>query len=350
MLNITENTKIYVYCPAGVVTGGVELLHQLVDILNKCGRDAYVCYLGDKPHECPSEYSSYNLKFASSVEDEACNIAVYFDSGFSQAFELKNIQKVLWWMSVDNLFRNECLKLSFTDMYLFDKKFAIVSFLRKAKQLLKGRNIFRKGFSIQGLIGLDIVAAYQSEYARDFLEKKGFKKIAPLKDYINTEHRLQGDNVTNRESRVLYNPKKGFEYTKQLMKIAPELNWIPIQNMTRNELISLMRTSKLYIDFGNHPGKDRLPREAALNGCCIITGRRGSANFYGDIAIPNKYKFDESIADKSRVVETIEDVVNNYETVIHDFDDYVSNILKEENEFYNQVYDLFQITANEISC
>ena len=30
---------------------------------------------------------------------------------------------------------------------------------------------------------------------------------------------------------------------------------------------------KLYIDFGGFPGKDRLPREAVMHDCCIITGK-----------------------------------------------------------------------------
>jgi len=44
---------------------------------------------------------------------------------------------------------------------------------------------------------------------------------------------------------------------------------------------------KLYVDFGKHPGKDRMPREAAVHGCCIITGRRGAAGNPFDIPIPN---------------------------------------------------------------
>ena len=35
MLNINNKTKIYVLCPKDSVTGGAELLHQLVHIINK---------------------------------------------------------------------------------------------------------------------------------------------------------------------------------------------------------------------------------------------------------------------------------------------------------------------------
>jgi len=35
---------------------------------------------------------------------------------------------------------------------------------------------------------------------------------------------------------------------------------------------------QVYIDFGHHPGQDRLPREAVQCGCVVITGKRGSGN------------------------------------------------------------------------
>lgn len=59
-----------------------------------------------------------------------------------------------------------------------------------------------------------------------------------------------------------------------------------------------MSKSKVYIDFGNHPGKDRIPREAAISGCIVITGKRGAAAFAEDVCIPETYKFDESCAKK----------------------------------------------------
>lgn len=58
------------------------------------------------------------------------------------------------------------------------------------------------------------------------------------------------------------------------MKKARELNFKPIINMTRDEVIRELQRAKVYIDFGNHPGKDRIPREAAILGCCAIVGKR----------------------------------------------------------------------------
>ena len=69
-----------------------------------------------------------------------------------------------------------------------------------------------------------------------------------------------------------------------------KFNFIPIQGMSSIEVANLLESAKIYIDFGNHPGKDRLPREAVLSGCCIITNSKGSAKNSVDICISKKYK------------------------------------------------------------
>ena len=64
MIKVYSDSQIYVYCPAGLVTGGAELLHQLVSILNDNGKNAYIVYCGDKAHILPEDYKCYNIKIA----------------------------------------------------------------------------------------------------------------------------------------------------------------------------------------------------------------------------------------------------------------------------------------------
>jgi hypothetical protein len=44
------------------------------------------------------------------------------------------------------------------------------------------------------------------------------------------------------------------------------------------------------MDPGNHPGKDRMPREAALAGAITLVGRSGSAANWQDVPIPWEHK------------------------------------------------------------
>lgn len=59
MIKDIQNKKVYVYCLASVVTGGCELLHQLVDFLNDNHRDAYIIYIGKGAKKVPEAYSAY---------------------------------------------------------------------------------------------------------------------------------------------------------------------------------------------------------------------------------------------------------------------------------------------------
>lgn len=63
--------------------------------------------------------------------------------------------------------------------------------------------------------------------------------------------------------------------------------------MTTQQIIKILDESMVYIDFGNHPGKDRIPREAALRNCIVMTNKSGSAANDIDIPIPAEYKFSE---------------------------------------------------------
>ena len=205
--------------------------------------------------------------------------------------------------------------------------------------------MFFKHLSIRKIRSLNAINAYQSEYARLYLESLGFERLVPLKDYINTEY-YQADMINNsvRKPKVLYNPRKGVEFTEKLIAMSPDIQWCPIQNMNRQQILDIFHSSMLYIDFGNHPGKDRLPREAALNGCCIITGRRGAAKNDIDINIPSAYKFDEKTSSKEEIVNRIRFVLNNYEICKKDFYHYKELILSEKEEFENQIIALFNLS------
>lgn len=77
----------------------------------------------------------------------------------------------------------------------------------------------RGRISLNSLSSERYVSLYQSEYAHHFLYTKGFKYVLPLKDYINTEF-YEIPKVSGRENIVLYNPAKGMEYTRQLIRLS----------------------------------------------------------------------------------------------------------------------------------
>ena len=59
---------------------------------------------------------------------------------------------------------------------------------------------------------------YQSYYAKYFLEKNNIYNKAYLSDYINDIFLEQSIDYCGKQNIVLYNPRKGMEFTKKLLK------------------------------------------------------------------------------------------------------------------------------------
>lgn len=343
MIKTFDDSEIYVYCPAGVVTGGAELLHQLVSVLNDNNKNAYIVYFGDANHKIPKDYREYNIKQKEidQLSDNSRNIEVVYEGRVDLAFVHKNVQKIIWWLSVDNFYYCSYPYIPLTDLFTFNLRSTLMGIKSRCKKLLKGENFVTSVASIKKLRELNAIHAYQSEYAQNYLQNRDFHNLLPLKDFINDEH--QYDSQILKEDIILYNPKKGLSFTKKLIKAAPQFQWVPLQGMSREQLIQTIRKAKLYVDFGYHPGKDRLPRECAMNGCCIITGMRGSAAFFEDVRIPRSYKFRNLDSNISAIIYKIGDILTNYQDRIKDFEFYRSEISKEKAEFISDVKRIFGI-------
>lgn len=326
-----SKSKIYVYCPAEKVTGGAELLHQIVDVLNNHGYDAYVVYFNGLNCRVPDDYKKYNIKLSSSIEDTAENIVILFEGYFFPLSFIKNAKIVLWWLSVDNFYRCQCSRVSLNDL----KDYSIRMFCKEfVKKILGKREDYICSLKALSQDNRVVLNAFQSEYAKDFLIKQKFSNLYPLKDYINDEYVYDRTLMQRKENIVIYNPKKGWIFTRKLIASSPDIKWVPIQNMNRTQVKETMQKAKVYVDFGFHPGKDRIPREAAMCGCCVITGKQGSAGFYGDVPINEKeYKFNQKNKDIPKILEKIHYLLDNYDFSIDDFAHYRECIAKEKSEF-----------------
>lgn len=312
--------KIFVCCPGGSVTGGPELLHQLVDALRQLGHDAYITYYPfEKEHAKPSEYYTYDCPVAS-IEDNSSSLIVIPEVFTKKAKQIINAQVAIWWLSVDNYYQKK------GQSWVRDLKMRITTLRRSRIPLSKMKHLLH--FT-------------QSAYARDFLEKNLISSLM-LTDYLATEHLSEQIRHLNRINVVAYNPKKGAKKTELLIEAFPEIKFVPIKGMTKAQVNELLSTAKIYIDFGLHPGKDRLPREAAMAGCCIITGLSGSAGNNEDITIPGKYKLNDN--NRSFIKEfglLAKSIFSDFEEHSNQFEKYRNLIREEPSLFKKQVLEIF---------
>lgn len=329
------NNKVCMLTAPYYKTGGTELCHQLVYSINCMGGNASVLYkkAEDGKYLNPSftkyvdKYEILNNDFYECFD----GIVVIPESETLEIPQFKKATIYLWWMSVDNYYRYQNLR------YVYEEK----KFLRTIKYLFSGYQIRRKYLPLSKMSNVSLHLA-QSEYAMDFLSRKGFTNIKYLSDFINENYLAESDELLNKqkENIVIYNPSKGLLFTKKIIAANKDIKFVPLVNMTNHELMMCMSKAKLYIDFGAHPGKDRMPREAAIMGCCIITGMRGSANF-GDVSIPEKYKFDDKNKNIKKISDAIIDILNNYNNRIFDFENYRLKIKNEKIRFDNDVKEIF---------
>jgi len=168
-----------------------------------------------------------------------------------------------------------------------------------------------------------------------------FENLFSLSDYISQKIISSQDEEIPRERIVVYNPKKGFEFTKKLIQFFPEINFIPLINMSKDEVCTTLKKACVYIDFGEHPGKDRIPREAALLGCCVITSKNGSAKFSKDVHIPDEFKFKKISDNLEPIGRAIYECIENYSVQNAKFDAYRYKIEREKKVFIEEIKSTF---------
>jgi len=268
---------IYIACPEKFATGGTELLHQLYYKLKFYTNNVRIFYHNYSNSGSPinTRFEKYQVEYVCEILDVKKSILIVPEVATELLNNYKFISKSIWWLSVDNYLNT-----------IGDMNSNIESLIKKAKMIYR-KSYFKK---IVNFKDDSILHLCQSHYAMHFLQKKKIKNLLYLSDYIGDNFLVEHVDYssTDRKNRVLYNPIKGIEFTKKIMLFEKTIEFLPLVNMNQTQIIELCKKSKVYIDFGNHPGKDRFPREAALLGCAIITGKRGSAKFSGDVKILEK--------------------------------------------------------------
>ena len=326
---------IYIASPVSAATGGTELLQQYCAIARQHGFNAVMYYYGDMPFEgspVQKVFSHYGNPFEAEVLDNPSNALIVPEVSPELLKQYTSIKKVFWWESVDN-YPGAAIKPSFRLLGL-DK-----SMYRLTRRYLDHRTWYRHNREWCRYEFLHAIHFVQSEYARNYVIDNLFipsERVLSVSDYVDTSYAVEPITGEYRINQVLFNPSKGIGVTRRIMAAGKGIMWLPLRGYTHDELRKLFQTSKVYIDFGNHPGKDRMPREAASAGCCVITNRNGAAANDVDVPIPSEYKFDDRFK-PADVVSLILDCFDNYDVRSQDFSSYRQVINGEKERFESEV-------------
>jgi hypothetical protein len=288
--------KVVVTCVAGTVSGGPEALHQLVDMLNQVepgsGAICYAPYGGR--HNTFPQYQRYNIPIVmkSQIPDDAIVVFPEILPHHSVEFHQR---KALWWLSVENF--------------------------------VKDHSIYFDNFSYH---------LTQSEYARQYLETLGLQS-SMLTDYINDV--FADSTEYTKLDQVCVNPSKGAHLINDFKQHNSSLQIIELTQMSREAVKDHLSSSKIYIDFGHHPGRDRFPREAVLSDCVVLATKYGSAKNNIDIPIDSWYKFESF----NEIPEKIHSIYNDYNRHLSAQAGYKNIVKVQKDIFRNEVQKLLEL-------
>jgi len=312
------------------VSGGPEAIHQLSDAIAGFGGEVVIAYYGaqmgisieDALISCsysgsptPSAYRDYRSFTAARIPLTSRSLVIFPEPVIGWAMPHRPFTQAIWWLSVDNA-------------------------------LIKSPALSYESHRQQFFQTPHLIHFYQSDYARDFLTKGGAKKIYPLADYTAERFHQSSKSVT-RDQSITYFPRKGGALASVFFDSHPELNRVPVENMTPDAVHETLRKSQIYIDFGHHPGKDRVPREAALSGNIVFLHERGAAAFHMDHPLDRFFLFISTDVSNGSLYERVKQALADPDKAFSAQRIYHARIATERDEFSFQVK--FNFFAPEIS-
>lgn len=326
--------KLYIVAEATSTSGGPETIHQLAGMLkNQYNLAAYLYYIDINASIVPDKFKKYNVMVTRTIEDNESNMLIVPESYTDFLTKYRKIRKCILWLSLDfylntlpwNRTKLTC-KLWHIPFILSPLMYIILQITHRLRH-----NVYTFKNSKKD----NIMHLYNCEYVYDFLLSKGVNHnnmiylCGPLRDeFLDAKV-----NLDNKKNIIIYNPKKGIKFTNKVIEKCRDLDYtfIPIQGITPKEIVKLMEKAKLYIDFGYFPGPERIPREACMMYCNIITSNIGSATNNKDVLVP--YKFSLDTRNLNEIKKLIIELVENYKVHITEYDEYRKKITNQKKLF-----------------
>lgn len=312
--------KYIVFLPTAY-TGGPFALLQLSDALTKIGRESQVVYF-DKISRMEMNNNSVHIEYSGETNFSIANLKPkvcysfdrndviilpetrldllkqFVNAGFSNC--------VFWWLSWDNAPLSELNK--------FEEKSALNN----------------------------AIHIFQSYYAQIQAGKLGF--YGPIvSDYTFFDESISCDESI-KSNDICFLPRKSIGSDKTVSNLGSSFSIIRIENMSQNQVQDVLARSKYFIDFGHHPGKDRIPREAALVNCIPIVRFEGAARHIEDVYLPRFLKLElEMMNDAVLLTEHLHYLELKRPLVLASIEPFKRKIKSEQKVFNSQVQDFCEL-------
>ena len=335
--------RFYVACPLGDRTGGPEALALMVHSIRKRGYEAFLIpmrnFRGKRPHP---EYDHYDYALADRMpRDDNAQLVLTEVSPIESKRELDaTADENIWmfWLSVNfspipraRYFKADENVCSFLppgskpwtppiNMWPHDDEEISSGSFRTVREAARRRGGFSLHSALPTMIESlsiefaertvrrDINYGTQSFYGQGFVRTQLGGEAFQLTDYPRLP-KIRAE-VRNR-NLVLYNGAKGKWKIPDLEALLPDVNFMPIQGLTFDEVCQLLSRAALYVEIGHLPGRDRLAREAANYGTPTVLLARGAGYCWNDFPLGEKYRIPYTTDWASHMAPVIREVLND---------------------------------------
>ena len=360
---------MYVASPLGQRTGGPEALTLLVHSLRNRGVEAYLIPMRNfRGRENHPEYEVYNFEIADRIADPQRDHFVLTEvSPIESRRELQQLpDEHIWmlWLSVNfspipearyyTATKEDCsffppgVYQELPDLWPYDDTpitTGPLRTLREAHRRTRSSGVRRipataiEAASIEyarKVSRRDINFGTQSYYGRSFVRRHLQREAFILTDYPRPIPSI--GELKRKPNLVAYNGAKGQWKIDDLRSRLPKVEFRPIQGMSREEVYQALAQSSLYVEIGHLPGRDRLPREAALLGTPTVMLARGAGFCWQDFPLGVDYRIPYTVDWADRMTPIIQAALDD-PAVIRQRQEPFREWVAGEKERYDQALD-----------
>ena len=339
-------------------TGGPRSIHQLGYRLMERGFDVYIYYCSRFKRLNVKEplYDDLPIKIAATIEDNSSNLVIMPEIRAGWIRKFKNINIFIWWLSLDFYLQNSIIWSAQKRSIIYENSISY-NYIYSSYKILRSRikGIFSLRPELNTLLNQAelkrLYHLYNCDYEKYFLlansvpEKRMHYLCGPIdKKFMEIdENRI----IETKRNIVAYNPAKvRRELIDRIINCVKQresnVEFIPIENMSLYEVADSLKEAKVYLDLGFFPGPERMPREAVMSYCCIITSIEGAAANNADVPIPDDFKFDAKLENSENIANKVVDSIRNYKSLIRRFDVYRDKVEEQICRFDKDIVEIFE--------
>ena len=335
--------EVFIFSPTDIVSGGVNSLHILCKSLINNHIKVRMFY------ENPSSdflnnpiIKAFNVPYTSHLEDISSNLLIVPEAMTSMLQHYKQINKMVYWLGIYFYFKKPAYRfpLNFKPLR---KIFTCTDYFGNSRSffhtLAKKINYWNKKHDpiwSNGTLHMS-----NSFYAADFIKSMGVQNVFVLHNPIRQEYYNQ-EPSSIRLKKILFGPKTPKWVFRKIKTENADFECIRLKHIAAAEVKKLYGEAQLFVELGNFAGRDRMPREAVLSGCVILSSRNGSANYYNDLQLPDYYKINTHQKYTADLIEKTKNITGNYTSHYANMKPYVDYLIEENQNFDKVVSEIFE--------